>query len=151
MFNMSGFSLLEGEQGFLTVHGKNVFPIHHLCRSVHGLVEGVSLAGEELVGALHAEVAHGVGVLHDERVHAALLQPVHGDDVGVEADEEHALGEAEGAHGLGGAGIGIKNVNDRLKIYFGRSYGLSITSEPDVGTCVEIRMPRIREGDYETK
>ena len=25
------------------------------------------------------------------------------------------------------------------------------TSEPDVGTCVEIRMPRIREGDYETK
>ena len=48
-------------------------------------------------------------------------------------------------------GIGIKNVNDRLKIYFGRSYGLSITSEPDVGTCVEIRMPRIREGDYETK
>ena len=48
-------------------------------------------------------------------------------------------------------GIGIKNVNDRLKIYFGRNYGLSITSEPDVGTCVEIRMPRIREGDYETK
>ena len=48
-------------------------------------------------------------------------------------------------------GIGIKNVNDRLNIYFGRNYGLSITSEPDVGTCVEIRMPRIREGDYETK
>lgn len=48
-------------------------------------------------------------------------------------------------------GIGIKNVNDRLKIYFGRNYGLSITSEPDVGTCVEIRMPKIREGDYETK
>lgn len=48
-------------------------------------------------------------------------------------------------------GIGIKNVNDRLKIYFGRNYGLSITSEPDVGTCVEIRMPGIREGDYETK
>ena len=41
-------------------------------------------------------------------------------------------------------GIGIKNVDDRLKIYFGREYGLRITSEPDVGTCVEIRMPRIR-------
>ena len=48
-------------------------------------------------------------------------------------------------------GIGIKNVNDRLKIYFGRNYGLHITSEPDVGTCVEIRMPKIREGDYEGK
>lgn len=48
-------------------------------------------------------------------------------------------------------GIGIRNVNDRLKIYFGRGYGLHITIEPDVGTCVEIRMPKIREGDYEKK
>ena len=48
-------------------------------------------------------------------------------------------------------GIGIKNVDDRLKIYFGKEYGLWITSELDVGTCVEIRMPKIGEGDYETK
>ena len=48
-------------------------------------------------------------------------------------------------------GIGIRNVNDRLKIYFGKQYGLRITSEPDVGTCVEIRMPRIQEGEYEAK
>ena len=46
-------------------------------------------------------------------------------------------------------GIGIKNVNDRLKIYFGKNYGLRITSELDVGTSVEIRMPRIQEGDHE--
>ena len=48
-------------------------------------------------------------------------------------------------------GIGIKNVDDRLKIYFGKGYGLHITSEPDVGTCVEIRMPKLEEGDYEAK
>ena len=48
-------------------------------------------------------------------------------------------------------GIGIRNVDDRLKIYFGKNYGLHITSELDVGTCVEIRMPKIREGDYEGK
>ena len=48
-------------------------------------------------------------------------------------------------------GIGIKNVNDRLKIYFGRQYGLHITSELDEGTCVELRMPKVREGEYETK
>lgn len=48
-------------------------------------------------------------------------------------------------------GIGIKNVNDRLKIYFGKQYGLHITSELDVGTCVEIRMPKIQEGNYEAK
>ena len=48
-------------------------------------------------------------------------------------------------------GIGIRNVNDRLRIYFGPPYGLHITSELDVGTCVEIRMPKVREGDYEAK
>ena len=48
-------------------------------------------------------------------------------------------------------GIGIKNVNDRLKIYFGKQYGLHISSELDIGTCVEIRMPKIKEGDYEAK
>ncbi len=42
-------------------------------------------------------------------------------------------------------GIGIKNVNDRLKIYFGNSYGITIDSAPDEGTRVYIRMPKVRE------
>lgn len=49
------------------------------------------------------------------------------------------------------AGIGIKNVNDRIKIYFGERYGLTILSEPDVGTRVEIQMPKILEENYEAK
>ena len=49
-------------------------------------------------------------------------------------------------------GIGIKNVNDRLKTYFGKQYGLRTDSVPDEGTCVEIRMPKVRQEDgYETK
>ena len=49
-------------------------------------------------------------------------------------------------------GIGIKNVNDRLQIYFGSQYGLHIDSVPDEGTRVEIRMPKVtEEGGYETK
>lgn len=40
-------------------------------------------------------------------------------------------------------GIGVKNVNDRLKIYFGSAYGLTIQSEPDVGTAVTVRIPKI--------
>ena len=42
-------------------------------------------------------------------------------------------------------GIGIKNVNDRIRIYFGEEYGLHITSELDEGTCVEIRIPKLTE------
>ena len=46
-------------------------------------------------------------------------------------------------------GIGIKNVNDRVKIYFGEKYGVSIFSELDEGTRVEVRMPKILEESYE--
>ena len=50
------------------------------------------------------------------------------------------------------AGIGIKNVNDRLTIYFGPAYGIQILSEPDQGTSVFIRMPKVKEEkDYEKK
>lgn len=49
------------------------------------------------------------------------------------------------------AGIGIKNVNDRIKIYFGDKYGLTILSELDAGTRVEIRMPKVLEENYEGK
>ena len=41
------------------------------------------------------------------------------------------------------SGIGVKNVNDRLKIYFGEKYGLSIESELDVGTSVTVRIPKL--------
>ena len=40
-------------------------------------------------------------------------------------------------------GIGVKNVNDRLKIYFGEKYGLTIESELDVGTKVTARIPKL--------
>lgn len=40
-----------------------------------------------------------------------------------------------------GSGIGVRNVQERIRIYFGEDYGLTIDSEPDEGTVVTIRMP----------
>ena len=42
-----------------------------------------------------------------------------------------------------GSGIGVKNVNERIHLYFGKNYGLSIESEPDEGTTVRIHLPAI--------
>lgn len=39
-------------------------------------------------------------------------------------------------------GLGINNVNDRIKMYCGKEYGLHFRSTLNVGTQVEIRMPR---------
>ena len=42
-----------------------------------------------------------------------------------------------------GAGIGLKNVHERIVLYFGRGYGVTVISEPDEGTKVILRMPAI--------
>ena len=48
-------------------------------------------------------------------------------------------------------GIGMKNVNDRVRIYFGEKYGMRIESEPDEGTTVYIRMPKLEEEPHESR
>ena len=42
-----------------------------------------------------------------------------------------------------GSGIGVKNVNERIRLYFGESYGLAIWSEPDEGTVITIHLPAL--------
>ena len=48
-----------------------------------------------------------------------------------------------------GSGIGLKNVDQRIKLYFGQEYGLEIKSEPDVGTRVRIHLPMKQEVEDE--
>ena len=43
------------------------------------------------------------------------------------------------------SGVGLKNVNERIKLYYGDEYGISIESEAEVGTTVFIRIPITEE------
>ncbi|MFC5529099.1 sensor histidine kinase [Cohnella yongneupensis] len=43
-------------------------------------------------------------------------------------------------------GFGIKNVNDRIQLYFGSEYGLHFTSAPGAGTTVIIKQPFVQGG-----
>jgi two-component system sensor histidine kinase YesM len=40
-----------------------------------------------------------------------------------------------------GEGFGLRTVNQRIQILFGREYGLSIESAPDAGTRVMVTIP----------
>jgi two-component system sensor histidine kinase YesM len=42
-----------------------------------------------------------------------------------------------------GKSIGLKNVNERIKLYYGDVYGIKISSEPGQGTVVRIELPSI--------
>ena len=102
-------------------------------------------------------IYHGINGLVDEGEIVITLRAdgsdvvftVADNGVGMEEEQIQAILRKERSDHTG---IGIKNVNDRLKIYFGEGYGITIDSEPDVGTTVTIRMPQVREeGEYENR
>ena len=62
--------------------------------------------------------------------------------LGMTAEQvESLLSEKEHISSKRGSGIGVKNVNERIRLYFGEEYGLTIQSEPDDGTVISIHLP----------
>ena len=105
---------------------------------------------------LENAINHGLDLMVDEgRIDVSVFPEgddilFHVEDNGVGMSQEQIdtiMAQGPKEHG----GIGIRNVNDRLQIYFGKEYGVKISSQLDMGTCVEIRMPKVKEGNYETK
>jgi len=47
----------------------------------------------------------------------------------------------ERSNGKRNFGIALRNVNQRLKFYYGEPYGLNVMSTKDVGTIVEVTLP----------
>ncbi len=97
---------------------------------LHGIreIEGqgrIRIAARRQTDRLEIEVAdNGVGISPDTL--AALWQP-----------EEHQH--------KGFQCIGIRNVHDRIRLYHGDSYGLTITSAPGQGATVTCTLPIITE------
>jgi two-component system, LytTR family, sensor kinase len=59
---------------------------------------------------------------------------VHDDGLGMTEERlEHALG----------GGIGLSNVNERLRTIYGAQYHLKLTSVPDRGTCARVEIPEL--------
>jgi two-component system sensor histidine kinase YesM len=49
------------------------------------------------------------------------------------------------------SGFGIGNVNKRIRLYYGKQYGISVKSEYHTGTCVTLIIPAIKEEADEEK
>ena len=43
-------------------------------------------------------------------------------------------------------GFGLSTVHERVRLFFGPPYGLSISSQQGVGTTISVRIPRRKEG-----
>ena len=46
-----------------------------------------------------------------------------------------------------GSGIGVRNVNERIQLIYGKNYGITIASELDEGTVATITIPKMEEFD----
>lgn len=93
-------------------------------------------------------IYHGINNIPDEGKieievscdEETLTYKVTDNGYGIEENDISRILEKE-SKSMHSSGVGLKNVNERIKLYYGKEYGISIESEPEVGTTVYIRIP----------
>lgn len=106
---------------------------------------------------LETKIGRGTITIRVEETENRILITISDDGVGIAEDKLmrlnallmlHANAPAPAKDSASGIGIALANVNRRLKLCFGETYGLKVYSTPDVGTDVEVSIPRpARKGD----
>ena len=88
-------------------------------------------------------VCCGEIIVRGSRQKDEILLTVTDNGMGIPEEEvEFLLTDTKRVHKKG-SGVGLVNVNNRIKILFGEQYGLHIESELDEGTTVSIKIPAI--------
>ena len=93
---------------------------------------------------------HGIEMMPDEGLILIRAELRNGNivitvgDNGLGMSKETLNGILAGGNKSGGgSGVGVRNVNERIGLYFGREYGLSFESEMEEGTTVTITFPAL--------
>jgi len=84
---------------------------------------------------LSGKVEGGTVKLRSRRADGRLRITVEDDGAGI---PEHKLGT------IFERGIGVSNVNERLKVLFGSDFRMDIDSKPGRGTCIAIEVPELQ-------
>lgn len=95
---------------------------------------------------------HGIEYMVDEgKIHISvaivdgkLLYKVWDNGLGMKPEVLESI-LSRRPKGNKGSGVGVKNVHERIQLYYGKEYGLKIESELEEGTTVEIWQPVIKE------
>lgn len=109
------------------------------------IVENAIFHGmENKIGKGHIEI-------HIESDEGNVYVLVEDDGIGMSGETLRALREKleaapDGSWESGSHGIAMRNVNNRLRLFFGGDGGISVSSTEGVGTEVELTLPRQKEG-----
>lgn len=95
-----------------------------------------------LHGILYKENKTGTINISGNLEENILILRVEDDGIGIPEDKLLAImeGKVKSSHG---GGFGVRNINERIKLYYGSGYGLTYFSQYEKGTVVEIRLPAV--------
>ena len=82
---------------------------------------------------------HGVITITGRRDGDCVVLAVADNGVGMEQEKAQTILTEKSS------GYGVRNVNSRIQLEYGESYGLSIESEPGTGTKVTVRIPVVEQ------
>ncbi|TDG00594.1 sensor histidine kinase [Paenibacillus piri] len=91
----------------------------------------------------YAVTDNGVG-MNEEQMSRIMSWSQAGPDGVPQRETVHSLSEEPG-------GIGLRNVHERIVMYYGERYGLAIFSDPGLFTTVEISIPLCKGETYEAE
>lgn len=147
---------LEHVRNYLTI--QNIRYKNKFSYSINATDEVLNLACIKLVVQPLVENAiyHGMEYMDGDgeidikayRLEDEAIIEVRDNGLGMTEDVVESLLEKPHIGGKG-SGVGLRNVNERIKIYFGPTYGLKIESEPDEGTSIKIHLPIVDYDEYE--
>lgn len=85
----------------------------------------------------------GLVTIKGREVDGKILLEVIDDGIGMEQSEcDNILALKVAKDGLKSLnGVGVKNVSDRIQLYYGDEYGLKYISQPGIGTTVQVWLP----------
>ena len=90
-------------------------------------------------GNVNGKITISGDILNDE-----IYLNVYDDGIGIEKEKLPLLLSSEEIE-TNGSGYGLKNINQRLTLLYGESYGLSFNSTYGYGTTVTIKLPLINK------
>lgn len=103
-----------------------------------------------IIHGIEQKIGDGTVTIEIQCTERRLLIHVSDDGIGMDQETLDRINQSMEEHrapGKSKGGIAIRNVNTRLKMLFGDEYGVTVFSNLDVGTEVEITLPLSSERD----
>lgn len=101
---------------------------------------------------LETKLGKGTIVISAYSTEKRLLISIEDDGIGMSQESVEAINQKLMAGNViyrdkdeKSTSMALVNVNDRIKLFFGEEYGLKVLSTPNIGTTVEIVLPRVMQ------